>query len=95
MSVSDVNTRPARRSSSRSSRWFSMMPLCTTVTPSEVCGCAFCSEGRPWVAQRVWPTPITPGHGSAASRAFSATSFPAARRTLVLPPSSVATPAES
>ena len=31
--------------SSRSSTWFSMMPLCTTATPPETCGWALCSEG--------------------------------------------------
>ena len=38
-----------------------MMPLWTTATPPYECGCAFSSEGRPCVAQRVWPMPVQPG----------------------------------
>ena len=49
---------PFFSSSSRSSRKFSMMPLCTTASLSVACGCALFSVGLPWVAQRVWPMPI-------------------------------------
>ena len=40
-----------------------MIPLWTTAKrPSfERCGWAFSSVGAPWVAQRVWPIPVTPG----------------------------------
>ena len=39
-----------------------MMPLwTTTILPVQSrCGWAFSSVGRPWVAQRVWPTPYSP-----------------------------------
>src|ERR1700704_967869 len=37
-----------------------MMPLCTTDTPPDMCGCAFFSEGTPWVAQRVCAMPMSP-----------------------------------
>ena len=41
------------------------MPLWTTTSEPEqsVCGCAFSSDGRPWVAQRVWPMPSVPATG--------------------------------
>ena len=43
---------------SRSSSWFSMMPLCTTANSSpEKCGWALRSLGAPWVAQRVLAIP--------------------------------------
>ena len=37
-----------------------MMPFITTITEPSVleCGCALASVTRPWVAQRVWPTPV-------------------------------------
>ena len=41
-----------------------MMPLCTTASRSVACGCALLSDGRPCVAQRVWPMPIVPWSGS-------------------------------
>ena len=37
-----------------------MMPLWITTTLPARCGCAFCSDGRPCVAQRVWPMPGVP-----------------------------------
>ena len=37
-----------------------MMPLCTTDTSSVMCGWALASIGLPWVAQRVWPMPVSP-----------------------------------
>ena len=58
VSVSLRNFAPFFSSSSRSSRKFSMMPLCTTASFSVACGCALFSVGLPWVAQRVWPMPI-------------------------------------
>jgi hypothetical protein len=75
--------------------WFSMMPLCTTDTPFTRCGWAFSSEGRPWVAQRVWPMPTVPFGMSLASSISSSESLPRVRTSLVVPPSSTATPAES
>ena len=52
---------PSAASESRSSRKFSTIPLRTTATSSSaqpVSGCAFSYETFPWVAQRVWPTPV-------------------------------------
>ena len=53
----------ARRSAFLSGRKFSMIPLWMTTTRPEAsrCGWAFSSEGRPCVAQRVWPMPVRPG----------------------------------
>ena len=59
-----------------------MMPLCTTETPSKVCGCAFSSLGRPWVAQRVWPMPTVPFGISAATLPSRFFSLPVARTTV-------------
>ena len=42
-----------------------MIPLWTSATPSLTCGWALVSLGTPWVAQRVWPMPVTPPRGSA------------------------------
>ena len=60
VSVSLRNVAPFFSSSSRSSRKFSMMPLCTTASFSVACGWALFSVGLPWVAQRVWPMPMVP-----------------------------------
>ena len=72
-----------------------MMPLCTTATPSWVCGCAFSSVGRPCVAQRVWPMPSVPEGGSEPIRASRFFSLPVARTTFSVPPFTTASPAES
>ena len=61
----------------------------------EVCGCAFCSDGGPWVAQRVWPMPVVPRSGLLCTRSWSAWSLPAARRTATRWPSCTASPALS
>ena len=45
-----------------------MMPLWMRTTSPARCGCAFCSDGRPCVAQRVWPMPIDPASGCSRSR---------------------------
>jgi hypothetical protein len=58
-----------------------MMPLWMTATLLELqsrCGCAFASEGRPCVAQRVWPKPVEPASGSLVSRSASRPSLPSA-----------------
>src|SRR5512138_3822766 len=74
-----------------------MMPLCTTTrSPLQSrWGWAFCSEGRPWVAHRVWPIPVGPGRGEAASAFSSAAIFPTLRQSPSFPPAATATPAES
>ena len=46
-----------------------MMPLWTTASRREACGWALVSVGLPCVAQRVWPMPIEPESGAAASLA--------------------------
>src|ERR1700738_409797 len=58
-----------------------MIPLCTTAKRpvQSMCGCAFASEGRPWVAQRVWPRPVVPCSASPLRRrAAKLASFPSA-----------------
>ena len=72
-----------------------MMPLCTTATEPVLCGCALISDGRPCVAQRVWPTPTLPGGGSRATMSSSPDSLPRQRTTCMRPPSVTARPAES
>ena len=62
-------------SSSFSSRKFSMMPLCTTETSSVMCGCALASVGLPWVAQRVWPMPVSPSSGARFQARFEIAQF--------------------
>ena len=74
-----------------------MMPLWTTamrLAPSRW-GWAFCSVGRPWVAQRVWPIPTVPDKGCWRRRPSSPESFPTLRRMENLFPSKTTTPAES
>ena len=67
VSVSLRISTPSASSSFRSTGKFSMMPLWMTATRplTSVCGWALRSVGPPWVAQRVWPIPVSP---------FSATS---------------------
>ena len=50
----------ARSACARSSSAFSMMPLWTTATGPETCGCALTSLGSPCVAHRVCPMPGLP-----------------------------------
>ena len=45
-----------------------MMPLWTITTEPARCGCALRSEGLPWVAQRVWPTPTVPVEAASSRR---------------------------
>ena len=68
VSVSVRKTWPSPSSSRRNAWKFSMMPLWTTATRSVAIGCALVSVGRPCVAQRVCPMPITPCTGSWSSR---------------------------
>ena len=95
VSVSLLNVRPAAFSRTRRPTWFSMIPLCTTEIGPTLCGWAFSSEGRPCVAQRVWPMPTVPGVRSVSSSFSSADSLPRQRTTLAPVPLATATPAES
>jgi hypothetical protein len=75
-----------------------MIPLWITATlpVQSRCGWALRSVGRPWVAHRVCPIPVTPPSAvSDPSAPSSTSSFPAFRTTWTFPPSSTATPAES
>ena len=97
VSVSLVKRCPsAARAVFRSAK-FSKMPLWTTTTSllQSVCGCAFCSVGRPCVAQRVWAIPTKPGALEPASFSMRVESFPALRWIVKWPLQSVAIPAES
>src|SRR5258705_6318131 len=62
VSVWERNRCPSAAKVFRSSRKFSMIPLCTTASFDwqSTCGWALASDGRPWVAHRVWPTPRLP-----------------------------------
>jgi len=79
-------------------RKFSMIPLWMTTTRPEASrwGWAFSSDGRPWVAQRVWPMPVRPAGGPSSRRKARFPSFPSLRVTLTTPSSPrTAIPAES
>ena len=95
VSVSVSNSAPSASSSARSSAWFSMMPLCTTLTRSVLCGWALRSVGAPCVAQRVWPMPMVPASGACSSALARLTSLPSARRRSMWPFTRVAMPALS
>ena len=95
VSVSVSNSAPSASSSARSSAWFSMMPLCTTLTRPVLCGWALRSVGAPCVAQRVWPMPVVPGSGARSSTAARLPSLPSARRRSMWPFTRVAMPALS
>jgi hypothetical protein len=101
VSVSLEKLLPAAARRARSSAWFSMMPLWTTATRGARCGWALDSEGRPWVAQRVWPMPQWPVSGAAPSWSASAAILPLQRTTSrrcapgPSPGRRTATPAES
>ena len=86
---------PSALSCSRSSRKFSMMPLCTTATRAEAWGWAFTVVAAPWVAQRVCPMPTEPAMGACSSTLASSESLPVARRRSSRPSSTVAIPALS
>src|SRR5512135_721418 len=66
-----------------------------TATRPARCGCAFSSEGRPWVAHRVCPTPHVPESGSFVIRSVRRAIFPWDLRMAIPPPDWTATPAES
>ncbi len=75
-----------------------MIPLwITTIRPeASRCGWAFSSEGRPCVAQRVWPIPKRPGGGVLAIFSVRFPSLPSLRATRTSPSSpTTAMPAES
>ncbi len=71
----------------RSLAWFSTIPLRTMWTRSELslCGWAFSSVTRPWVAQRVWATPVVAGGAATATPPLPSRSSIAARRLARLP----------
>ncbi len=103
MSVSETIRWPSATNWSASSTWFSMMPLWMSARRPEQSesGCAFSSEGRPWVAQRVWPMPADAPFGAPSARLTrsSRERVPLAARALQIPSSpgapTSATPAES
>ena len=74
-----------------------MMPLWMTTTRpwQSACGCAFSSDGWPWVAHRVCPIPTTPVSGVRSTIFTNCESFPADFRTSMPPLAITATPAES
>ena len=95
MSVSERKRTPWASSSCRMATWFSMMPLWTTATGPAEWGWAFCSLGRPWVAQRVCPMPVDPWRVRLSSASLSLRSLPWVRTISIALPSWMAMPAES
>ena len=63
MSVCDLNFIPLDSRSFFISSEFSIIPLWTTDTISDECGCAFSSFGMPCVAHLTCPIPIFPSDG--------------------------------
>src|SRR5437660_7564521 len=97
-SVSELKVWPSASSEPLSSRKFSTIPLRTIASlPSSqpVSGCAFSSQTRPWVAQRVWPSPVVDAEPFGLAARFRFWRLPTAR-TYSRPSSSrSAIPAES
>ena len=74
-----------------------MIPLWTTVTPEPShasIGCALASMTPPWVAQRVWASPIVAGWESGPTASRSTDTLPT-RRTMSTWPFIRQIPAES
>ena len=88
VSLSQVTPAAARRS--RSSRWFSTMPFCTTTTSPalEQWGWALRSLGSPCVAQRVCPMPLPP-LGITSIEFSSSASLPRRLSTAIAPSRSI------
>jgi hypothetical protein len=93
-------------SAARSSSWFSMMPLCTSAMrpgrlaesapgPWLKCGCALCTAGAPWVAQRVWAMPVVPPSIFSALTCSISSATRAVLRARCRPSRYTATPQES
>src|SRR5574337_1742541 len=74
-----------------------MMPLWTTTRSpvQSLWGWAFSSVGRPWVAQRVWPSPTSPEKSRPHSTFSSSLIFPTLRWTTIRSCWRIARPAES
>ena len=90
LSVSLANSTPSASSSARRMAKFSMIPLWTTANlpAASRCGWALRSVGLPWVAHRVWPTPVPPtsAAGSVSASASSRFASRPARLRTVIPP---------
>src|SRR5437667_7733606 len=71
------------------------MPLWTSTSGPDRCGWAFCSDGLPCVAQRVWPIPTVPCSPAPFTVFSRLVSLPTLRRTSIFPSQSTARPAES
>ena len=63
VSVCDLNLYPFFSKSFFISLEFSIIPLWTTETSSDECGCAFTWLGMPCVAHLTWPIPRDPLEG--------------------------------
>src|SRR5574337_695623 len=74
-----------------------MMPLWTTTRSpvQSLWGWAFSSVGRPWVAQRVWPSPTSPEKSRPHSTFSNSLIFPTLRWTTIRSCWRIARPAES
>ena len=95
MSVWDLNFIPLASNSFFISSEFSIIPLWTTETCSDECGCALTIFGTPWVAHLTWPIPMLPFDG-VLKRIFSSSStLPEHFFSLIVLLVKVANPAES
>ena len=95
VSVCDLNLNPFSSRFFFSSSEFSIIPLWTTETSSDECGCALTILGIPWVAHLTWPIPIFPFEGFLNNIFSNSSTLPEHFFSSIKLLSSVANPAES
>jgi len=74
---------------------FSIIPLCTTETCSDECGCALMTFGTPCVAHLTCPIPIFPFDGVLNKIFSNSSTLPEHFFSLIVSSVKVARPAES
>ena len=74
---------------------FSIIPLWTTETVSDECGCAFIVLGMPWVAHLTCPIPTLPSKLILVTFFSKPSTLPSHLISLINPSFNVAMPAES
>ena len=95
MSVCDLNTCPLLTRCFFNNVEFSIIPLCTTDTLSDECGCAFILFGTPCVAHLTCPIPIFPNKFFKSKFFSKLSTLPLDFTSLIIPADKVAIPAES
>ena len=95
VSVCDLNFNPFDTNSLLISSEFSIIPLWTTDTCSDECGCALTTLGTPCVAHLTCPIPIFPLEGVLNKIFSNSSTLPEHYFSLILSFVKVAKPAES